>query len=249
MDEKRNSNVLIVDDEKTVRDFLTRLVSLRGLTVKSAESGFMAIEMMACEAFDFVFLDVRMPKMDGIQTLRALKKINAGAKYVMMTGYSVENLLEEAQKENIFASIKKPFDIKLISTFLNEQAKEKRDNKISIMVIDDAPEILDFFKRLLKDDIYEVNVFSSTDLALGELKKRDFDLIFLDIFLGDANGLEFYSEIRNIRPNAQIVFITGYFEKIKDDINKLDVRGCLMKPFEIDKIFSEIDKIKNIVKK
>lgn len=103
MDEKNNSNVLIVDDEKTVRDFLTRLVSLKGLTAKTAESGFEAIKMMNREVFDFVFLDIRMPKMDGVQTLKELKKINPGAKYVMMTGYSVQNLLEEAQKEDILA--------------------------------------------------------------------------------------------------------------------------------------------------
>ena len=121
MDKKNNSNVLIVDDEKTVRDFLTRLVSLKGLTSKAAESGFEAIEMMNREVFDFVFLDVRMPKINGVQTLKELKKINPGAKYVMMTGYSVDNLLEEAQKEEILASIKKPFDINLVSSFLAEQ--------------------------------------------------------------------------------------------------------------------------------
>ncbi len=244
MDEKQNLNVLIVDDEKTVRNFLSRLLSFKGLTVKAAESGLEAIEMMNREVFDFVFLDVRMPKMDGVQTLKELKKINPGAKYVMMTGYSVENSLEEAKKENIFAAIKKPFDINQVVSFVTEQAKGKGAKKISIIAIDDDIEILNFFKRLLKEDIYDLNVFSSTDSALEKLKIRDFDLIFLDIFLCGENGIDSYYKIREIRPNAQIVFITGNFEKVKNDINSLDVQGCILKPFDIDKIFSEINKIK-----
>ncbi len=246
MTEKQGLNILIVDDEKVVRDFLTRLFSFKNIIPKTAESGLEAIAMMKKEIFDFVFLDVRMPGMDGVQALKELKKINSGAKYVMMTGYSVDDLLEEVKKENIFASIKKPFDVNQIIAFVTEQAQERHAEKIPIMVIDDDKNILDFFKRLLKDDIYDLQVFSSADFALEKLKKQDFDLIFLDVFLGKENGIELYSRIREIKPKAQVVFITGNFENIKDDIKKLDVQGCLFKPFEIDRIFSEIDKVKNV---
>ncbi|MFH0828226.1 MAG: response regulator [Candidatus Omnitrophota bacterium] len=246
MAEKQVMNILIVDDEKVVRDFLSRLLSFKDIIPKTAESGLEAIEMMKKEIFDFVFLDVRMPGMDGVQALKELKKINSGAKYVMMTGYSVDDLLEEAKKEDIFASIKKPFDVNQIITFVIKQAQERHAEKVSIMVIDDDKNILDFFKRLLTDNIYNLHLFSSADSALEKLKKQDFDLIFLDVFLGEVNGIELYSRIREIRPKAQVVFITGNFENIKDDIKKLDVQGCLFKPFEIDKIFSEIDKVKNV---
>ncbi len=116
------------------------------------------------------------------------------------------------------------------------------------MVIDDDKNILDFFKRLLKDNIYDLQVFNTSAFALEKLKKQDFDVIFLDVFLGEENGIELYSRIREIRPKAQVIFITGNFENIKDDIKQLDVQGCLFKPFEIDKIFLEIDKIKNVKK-
>jgi two-component system response regulator HydG len=236
--------ILVVDDEKVVRDFLIRLLSLKGITARTAESGFQAIEIMKAEPFDFAFLDVRMPGMDGVQTLKELKKINPNCKYVMMTGYSVDDLLEEAKRENILAAIKKPFDINQIISFITEQAQERHAAKVPILVIDDDQSILDFFKRLLKDKFYEVDTFTSADPALERLRQRDFDLVFLDVFLGNINGIDLYSRIREIKPKTQVVFITGNFEKIKEDIKDLDVRGCIFKPFEIDKIFSEIDKVR-----
>jgi two-component system NtrC family response regulator len=160
-----------------------------------------------------------------------------------MTGYSVDNLLEEAKNENILASIKKPFDVNQIIAFVTEQAQERHAGKIPILVIDDDQNILDFFNRLLKDKLYEVSAFTSADPALAKLKTNDFDLVFLDVFLGETNGIDLYSRIRQIKPNAQVVFITGNFDKIKDEIKNLDVRGCIFKPFDIDKIFDEINKV------
>ena len=244
--EKNKPRVMIVDDEKVVRDFLGRLLALKDITARAAENGFQAVEMMKAESFDFAFLDVRMPGMDGVQTLKELKKINPDCKYVMMTGYSVDNLLEESRNENILATIKKPFDVNQIIAFVTEQAQERHAEKIPILIIDDDQSILDFFKRLLKDKLYEVDAFSSPGPALEKLKTNDFDLVFLDIFLGETNGIELFSRIREIKPKAQVVFITGNFDKIKDRINGLDVRGCLFKPFEIDKIFGEIEKVRNL---
>ncbi len=246
MADKQRPKVLVVDDERMVRDLLSRLLTLKDITAATAESGIQAIEMMKATAFDFVFLDVRMPGMDGIQTLKELKKINPNTKFVMMTGYSVDDLLEDVKNENILAVIKKPFDINQIIAIVTAQARERHAEKISIMVIDDDQNILDFFKRLLKDKLYEVSVFNTADPALEKLKVQDFDLVFLDVFLGETNGIDFYCRIREIKPKTQVIFITGNFDKIKDDIKNLDVRGCIFKPFEIDKIFSEIDKVKSI---
>jgi len=243
---KQKPKILVVDDEIMVRDFLSRLLTLKGIVAKTVESGFQAIEIMKSAKFDIVFLDVRMPGMDGIQTLKELKKINSDTKFVMMTGYSVDDLLEEAKKENILAVIKKPFDINQIIAVVTEQAQERHAEKIPIMVIDDDQNILDFFKSLLKDKLYDVSVFSTVDPALEKLKTQDFDLVFLDVFLGETNGIALYSRIREIKPKTQIIFITGSFDQIKNEIKNLDVRGCILKPFEIDKIFAEIDKIKSI---
>ncbi len=110
--------VLVVDDEQIVRDFLLRLLTLKSAIVKIVEDGFRAIEIVRQEKFDIVFLDVKMPQMNGLETFRELKKIDPQAKYVMMTGYAVDELLEQAEQEGAAHSIRKPFDIDQINSLL-----------------------------------------------------------------------------------------------------------------------------------
>jgi DNA-binding response OmpR family regulator len=158
----------------------------------------------------------------------------------------VEDLLEEAKKENILDSIKKPFDINQVTAFVTQEVRQSPGEKISILVIDDDQSILDFFKRLLTDKLYEVTALNSAESALETLKTRKFDLVFLDVFLGKANGIEIYSKIREIRPDAKVILISGSFEALKEDIKGLELSGCLLKPFEINKIFTEIDRVKSL---
>ncbi|MFA5157303.1 MAG: response regulator [Candidatus Omnitrophota bacterium] len=122
MENDRKIKVLVVDDEQVVRDFLARFLALKSAIVKIVEDGFMAIEAARQERFDLVFLDVKMPQMNGLETFRELKKIDPAAKYVMMTGYAVDDLLQKARQEGAAHSINKPFDIQQISSIIENFA-------------------------------------------------------------------------------------------------------------------------------
>ncbi len=116
--------ILVVDDEPVVRDFMRNLAAFidKNSQVSALADGFEAMELAKKEAFDLVFLDVRMPKIDGLDLLRELKKINSRSSYVMITGYAVDDMLAEAHKEGILSALKKPFDVAQI-TALIEQAR------------------------------------------------------------------------------------------------------------------------------
>ena len=111
MPSEKNIRVLIADDEKSVRDFLSRFFGLGRIDVTCVETGVAAIEAAQKQKFDLVFLDVRMPGIDGLETYRRLKQTLPDARYVMMTGYAVDEVLEQAKQEGVFACIKKPFEI------------------------------------------------------------------------------------------------------------------------------------------
>ena len=91
--------VLVVDDEKIIRDFFGRLLSLQGLEVIEAEDGYKAAELAKGNKFDLYFIDVRMPGMDGLETFRQIRQIHPEALVVMMTGYALDNILEQAQRK------------------------------------------------------------------------------------------------------------------------------------------------------
>jgi two-component system response regulator HydG len=112
--------VLVVDDEKSVRDFLRRSLSLLGLEAFDVEDGYKAIELVKKEKFDLFFIDVRMPGLNGLETYREIRKISPEATVVMITGYEVEETLEEAQKEGVYRSIHKPFDFDQIKDIVDK---------------------------------------------------------------------------------------------------------------------------------
>jgi len=68
--------ILVVDDEADFRETIVKRLQKRRLQVSGAESGEKALEMMAAQTFDVVVLDVKMPGLDGIETLREIKTRN-----------------------------------------------------------------------------------------------------------------------------------------------------------------------------
>ena len=119
MDGKKK-RVLVIDDEKVIRDFLSCLLSLEELEVVVVEDGHKATELCRTNRFDLFFIDCRLPGLNGLETFRQIRQIDPNAPAVMMTGYTVENILEQAEKEGAYASIRKPFNINEIKELVNK---------------------------------------------------------------------------------------------------------------------------------
>ena len=107
--------VLIVDDEELVRNTLKRMIEIHGVGAATADGGHQAIELMKQEKFKMVFLDLDMPGMNGVDTLRALKEINKELVFVVVTALDGDNDLFRRILEHAPVSvIPKPFTIKQI---------------------------------------------------------------------------------------------------------------------------------------
>jgi two-component system OmpR family response regulator len=84
--------VLIVDDESDFLDAIIKRLKARQVEVAGAESGYKALELLGNQDFDVVILDIKMPGMDGIETLREIKKNKPLVEVIMLTGHaSVES--------------------------------------------------------------------------------------------------------------------------------------------------------------
>ena len=109
--ESNNKKILVVDDEKTIRDFFKRLLSLSNVEVAEAEDGYTAIKLARENKFNIFFVDMRMPGLDGLETSRRIHQINPEAAITIITGYAMSEAVKQAQEEG-YRIISKPFDIK-----------------------------------------------------------------------------------------------------------------------------------------
>ena len=110
------ASILIVDDDLLTCETFMDVLEEKGYRIAKASSGQEAIEKVQERSFDIVFIDVKMPVMNGLEIYLALRKIRPDVKVIMMTGYrqEVQDLVEEAIRTNAYTCIYKPFDIEKV---------------------------------------------------------------------------------------------------------------------------------------
>jgi len=118
------SYVLIVDDDEGMCETLSDIISDKGFRVVVAESGAEAIEEVSAQPFDFVLIDIMMPGLNGIQTLRKLKIVDPYVTTIVMTGHdAMEGLISEALRAGADGVLYKPFEIETVLDILEWKGK------------------------------------------------------------------------------------------------------------------------------
>jgi len=124
-----NFNVLLVDDETEFLDTLVKRIKKRDVNVTGVESGEKALAFLSEHAVDVVVLDVRMPGMDGIETLRELKKRHPLVEVILLTGHASLEVAIEGMELGAFDYLMKPIDIDELLYKL-EDANKKRSIQV-----------------------------------------------------------------------------------------------------------------------
>ncbi|MFC1966880.1 response regulator, partial [Chloroflexota bacterium] len=203
------TNILVVDDLRSMRLTLGGILEDEGHNVVTVEDGYQAIEAVKKTHFDAIFMDIKMPGINGVQTFREVKKIDPKAAVVMMTAYSVEDLVKEALEEGAFAVVYKPFDIDKIIALIQELLG---DNTL-ILVVDDQFGDRETLKVILEDKGYKVATTADGAEAVKMVKESHYDIIFLDIRMPDMNGVQTFEQVKEIDPDVAVILMTGYTEE------------------------------------
>jgi len=103
--------ILVVDDEPEIRQLFTDILAPRGYEVVAASSGCEAVACAKQQRFDVIFLDIKMPGMNGVETFEALKRITPQAQYVMITGYAGSQLVDQSLASGALLCLSKPFGV------------------------------------------------------------------------------------------------------------------------------------------
>jgi len=135
------ANLLIVDDELSMRQFLTHLFQRDGHAVRVAENGRKAMDMLRQQAADVIISDVKMPDMGGIELLRAARELNPYVEVIMMTAFANEATAHEAFLLGAFDFVHKPFDNELLKEKV-ARALEKIERAAEAQTLKDENEAL-----------------------------------------------------------------------------------------------------------
>jgi len=121
-----NFNVLLVDDELEFLATLVKRLTKRGLNISTAKNGEDALKIIGGKVIDVVVLDVRMPGIGGIQTLREIKKKDPLMEVIMLTGHARLEVAIEGMELGAFDYLMKPADIDELFYKLQDAFKEKQ---------------------------------------------------------------------------------------------------------------------------
>ena len=118
------ATILLIDDEASIRRTLKEILEFEKYQVLEAPDGFSAIDIFKKSAIDIVLLDIKMPKMDGLEVLDFLQEINPEVPVIMISGHGNIDTAVEAVKKGAFDYISKPPDLnRLLITLRNAQER------------------------------------------------------------------------------------------------------------------------------
>src|SRR5210317_1692896 len=121
----KEASVLLVDDEEQFLDALSQRLETRGLKVATVTSGEDAVNQVEDHNFDAIIVDLAMPGIDGIETLKRIKKKRPDLEIIMLTGHATVKSGIEAMKLGADDFLEKPVDLNVLLEKIGE-AKNKR---------------------------------------------------------------------------------------------------------------------------
>lgn len=163
----RNKNILIIDDEESIRDGCSQVLSRAGYQVKSTGDALQGLQMALTNIYDVILLDIRMPKLSGLEILSKLKvDNNISTKIIIITGYGSIPMAVETMRHGAFNFLTKPYSANCLRTAVEEALEQddpytaQKDFPVLIGTSDYMKELKDSINRIAKTD--------STVLITGE---------------------------------------------------------------------------------
>ena len=120
------ARILIVDDERSMREMLAILLRREGHDVVTAENGRTALDLIATRPFDVIVSDARMPDIDGLEVLRQARAANASVIAIMVTAYGSPDLIRGVETLGVNDYVEKPFNTEVLKFRIRKELDRKR---------------------------------------------------------------------------------------------------------------------------
>ncbi len=214
--------LLLVDDEEEFLDATSTALRRRGFSVSTAQDGEIALRLLGERLFDVVFLDVKMPGMDGVDVFRQIKSYAPRIPVVLLTGHGNVQQAFETSREGVFEYLTKPCEVARIVEVANraaESASERKsevevplgtEEEIRLLFVDDEPELLESLTTALTKRGIQVTQAQSGAEALQHLDKQVFDVALIDVKMPGMDGITLLKRIKGAQPLTEVILLTGH---------------------------------------
>ncbi len=170
--------ILIIDDERSIRATLKEILEFEKYFVETAQDGVEGYKMAEKKNFDLIFCDIKMPKIDGIETLKKIVENNISSPVVMISGHGDIETAVQTLKIGAFDYIEKPLDLNRVLTCVrnsleNNQLKKentflKKKIKSKSAIIGQSPEIKSILELIIKVANSNARVLITGDNGTGK---------------------------------------------------------------------------------
>ena len=233
-------NILIVEDEKNVRESLrTWLVEL-GCQVEVTSDGEEALRQISEKEFDLVILDLRLPGKDGLQVLKEARLKKPQLNGIIITAYPAAATMAEAMQIGAVDFLSKPINLPKLEKLIQEKTELVKLRVKPILIVDDEASMRESLQDWFLDLGYQAETARDGEEALKLIAEKNYGLLILDLKLPGQDGIEVLKKARKHHPDLRGIIITAYpsVDTAREAI-KQGAIDYLPKPFEL----SELEKL------
>lgn len=244
------AKILVIDDEKTHRDLLRNVLSYHGHEVVTADGGEQGIELFKQRGPDFTLLDLRMPLMNGIETLKEIRAIDPHAAVLILTAWGTDQLEFQARQLGVMDFLNKNLALDNITEAL--EAAMQKPAKASapsteptatavaaqgVLVVDDDPQVRESLRDALTARGYAVQVAKDGHEALTLAQESSPKLLVLDLSMPGMNGVEVLRQLRGRHYNGVVILLTdGKDDKLMKEAMDLGSVDFMGKPVDVQRL-------------
>lgn len=220
--------VVVADDDAGVRHVIAEYLASQGYVVHEAANGLETLTLVKDTSPAFVVLDVVMPRLGGIETLKRIKTSHPATGVVVMTGRASE-FREPALASGALEVLEKPVDLPALLRAVGGPAAETPGSKegrpaaaarpavskgrARVLVVDDDPRVNDVLTELVAAEGYAASSATDGASAIRAIVEQPPHVVLLDIAMPGLNGIDALKTIRAIAPDVQVIMVSGAGER------------------------------------
>ncbi len=239
--------ILVVDDDSYLLDLMIETLTTIGYEAVGAPGGAEALKIIRSSEISMVITDIKMPKMNGIEFAKSVRKEFPDLPIVFISGAFTPSVLRQIEGQPY---IPKPFRINQIEKIIEDvtarlNSTEKAKPGDTILVVDDDDSFRLMLIESLKVSGYSVTGAGNGLSAIDRVKKGGISAVITDIKMPGMDGITLCKYIRKQWQTIPVVLITAYlnFDEAPD-MDKQGADGYLMKPFKIESMTALLEDIK-----